>query len=164
MISIKMNRKTLIQGIGIAAALAATPVHADQLAFGLGGGVHRTHGDFGTLFYHKDVSPLFNLDSRVEFSLASWNGDHSNDALGVARSLRWSWDGKTYLSGSLGLAYVSKTNGHLGGHGQFTLRFALGHRFDKYDLSLATHHYSNGGTSSPNQGENFLVLGLGREF
>ncbi len=40
----------------------------------------------------------------------------------------------------------------------------LGHRFDKYDLSLATHHYSNGGTSSPNQGENFLVLGLGREF
>ncbi len=140
------------------------PVHADQLALGLGSGVHRTHGDFGAILYHKDVSPLFNLDSRVEFSLASWNGDHRNDALGVARSLRWSWDGKHYLSGSLGLAYVSKTNGHLGGHGQFTLRFALGRRLGQYDLSLATHHYSNGGASTPNQGENFLVLGLGREI
>lgn len=164
MIPIRMNRKTLIPGMGIAALVAVLPVYADQLALGLGGGVHRTHGDLGVILYHKDVSPLFNLDSRIELSLASWNGEHRNDALGVARALRWSWDGNNYLSGSLGLAYVSKTNDHLGGHGQFTLRFALGHRFDKYDLSLSTQHYSNGGTHSPNQGENFLVLGLGREF
>jgi len=154
-----------IHGIGIAVVLAvAAPAAADQLAVGIGGGVHRSRGDFGALLYQIDASPLFSLDSRVEFSFASWNGKQDNDAFGLARSLRWSWDGKSYLSASLGLAYVSRTTEHLGGHGQFTLRTALGRRFDKYDLSLATYHYSNGGTRHPNQGENFLVLGLGREF
>lgn len=159
-----MNKNALIRGALIGALLAAPAAHADQLAPGLGGGNQRTRGDAIVRAYHKDAAPLWGFDGRVEFTLASWNGGDRNDVLGVARSLRRTLGEKGYVSASLGLGYVSRSSDHLGGHGQFTLRVALGRRLGRYDLSLAQQHYSNGGTARPNTGENFLVLALRREF
>lgn len=162
--NLKMNNKTLILGLSIAALVAAAPARADEVGISLSDGVHRTSGTYVSAAYRKDVSPLFGLDSHVDFILASWSGKNPNDAISVSRSVHWGFGTNNYLHGGLGLAYVSNTNGRLGSHGQFKLHFGVGHRFGKYDLELCTHHYSNGGTSSPNAGENFAGLCFGREI
>jgi hypothetical protein len=123
------------------------------------------------LSYQKNAPRLFDHESRYDLTIGYWSGPNHNSTLTVARVVRWSPAPPSYyFAGTLGIGVVDRTTDHLGTTGQFTVRFAVGRRFGKYDLSIGESHYSNGkyalglGWHGPNTGEDFLSVMLAREL
>jgi len=169
----RIRRAIVIQtrsGLLAAGMLLCAPLaDADTLAIGAGyGNIKSQDATAAFLRCQKDAPRLWGRDSFYELALASWDGSNRNNAIGVARGLRWPWSQKNFFSAELGIAYVTRTTDHLGTQGQFFFHGALGHRFGKYTLSIGETHYSNGQKvmhwHGPNVGEDFLTLHLGREF
>ena len=149
--------------------LWAPLVQADQLILGAGlGNIYSQGATAAFLRYQMPAATLAGRDSFYEVSAASWNGSSHNNAIVVARGIRWPAGSKSYLSAELGAGAVSRVTDRLGTHGQFFFHAAFGQRFGRYDLSIGETHYSNGKSifhwHSQNKGENFLTLQLGREF
>lgn len=149
--------------------LCAPLVQADRLALGAGfGNIYSQDAAAAFLRYQRPAATLAGRDSFYEVSAASWNGSSHNNAIGVARGMRWPAGSKSYLSAELGAGAVSRLTDRLGTHGQFFFHGAYVQRFGPYDLAIGETHYSNGKTvfrwRGPNKGENFLTLQLGREF
>lgn len=149
--------------------LSAPLAQADRLALGVGiGNIYSQDATATFLRYQMPAATLAGRDSFYEASAVSWDGSNHNNAIGVARGMRWSTGSESYLSAELGVGAVSRLTDRLSTHGQFFFHGVFGQRFGPYDLSIGEAHYSNGKSifrwRGPNKGENFLTLQLGREF
>jgi hypothetical protein len=118
------------------------------------------------LSYQIDTPSIFGINTFCKGELGSWNGQNSNNAVVLALGLLWNLPRKSYICFEPGGAYITKTTDNLGTHLQFALRFAMGMKFDKIDLSVGYKHFSNGDgilnwTDTPNYGENFITLQIG---
>jgi len=146
----------------------SAPAYADGIFLEAGQGFHHSARSQALLLsYHRDSPPLLGLDSYYAASLGSWNGEDRNSAFVLAKGIRMRLNGKSYASLEPGAAYLGRTTDNLGTRLQFALRIALGMRAGKYDLSLGYRHFSNGKgvfswTDTPNYGENFVTLQIGR--
>ena len=166
-LSIRLKRILAIAGLPFFLPLAG----ADTLGIAAGQGNISSQGSSALfLSYRKDAPTLFQRQSLYDLTLASWSGSRQNNALTLARELRWKLPQESFFAGSLGLGLVSRTTDHLGTHGQFIARLAFGRRFGQYELSIGETHYSNGKTAlqldwdGPNHGEDFLSLMLARQW
>jgi hypothetical protein len=164
---IKLMLTSVITGVLLFPRLAG----ADSLGVAAGLGNINSQGATALfLSYQKDAPNLFHRQSLYDLTIASWSGSRHNRALTLARELRWNLSQESYIAGSLGLGLVSRTTDHLGTHGQFITRLALGRQFGDYELAIGETHYSNGKTAlqlgwhGPNHGEDFLTLMLTREW
>ena len=143
------------------------PANADGVFLEGGQGIfHSADSQVMFLSYQIDTPSIFGLDTFCKGALGSWNGDNRNDAIVLALGILWNLPGKSYICFEPGGAYISETTDNLGTHLQFALRFALGMRLDKIDLSVGYRHFSNGDgifdwSDTPNYGENFITLQIG---
>lgn len=108
-----------------------------------------------------------------ESSIGQWRtrnapqGDHSTlvTQIGITPVLRWSASGTNralFLEAGVGanvLFPIYRT-----GRKRFSTAFnfgdhlAIGHRWDRHEVSLRLQHFSNAGIKHPNPGENFVQL------
>jgi len=144
-------------------------VQADMLGVEFGAGIrHSDNSEMLRVRYQTDWEPVDRLMSFIDLSATTWNGDDSNDAVSAGLGLRYDLPQDNYLSAAMGLAYVTNETDNLGTHGQLQFRFALGHRVDRWDFSVAYSHYSNAkgifGWNGPNLGEDFITLQFGYHF
>ena len=140
-----------------------------MLAVEAGPGIsHSSDGNMLGIRYEADWVPVEQMMSFVDLSASTWSGDAENTSVGAALGLRYGLPRDNYLSASMGLAYVANETENLGTNGQFLFRFALGHRYERYDFSIGYTHYSNGkglfGWDGPNRGDDFITLQLGYHF
>ena len=145
----------------------ATSAHADGIFLEGGQGIfHSTDSKAVFLGYQMDSSPIFGLKSFYKAALGSWDGKNRNDAIVLAKGIWCNLSGKSYLCFEPGGAYITETTHTLGTHLQFALRFALGMRAEKIDLSLGYRHFSNGEgifhwSHTSNLSDNFITLQIG---
>jgi hypothetical protein len=118
------------------------------------------------LSYQLDTPSIFGLDTFCKGELGFWNGSNSSEAVVLAMGILLNLPGESYISFEPGGAYITETTDNLGTHLQFALRFSLGMRLNKIDLSVGYKHFSNGNaifnwSDTPNYGENFITLQIG---
>ncbi len=151
-------------------ALLLSPAQAWAGTLLLEGGVGDFHSrsDVAALRYQHAAPLLLNHEGYYELSVAGWNGDEHNRAIGASRGLVFPLSAHTVLAGSAGIGLVERLTTNLGTHGQFLFRLALETHLGPYEFSLAQLHYSNAqmifNWSGKNRGENFIVVALGRQF
>lgn len=148
---------------------ACAVVRAEMVATEIGAGIRQSNdSNLLRVRYAEDWAPVDRLMSFVDLSASTWGGDNANNAIAGGLGLRYDLPRENYISASMGLAYVSDETENLGTHGQLQFRFALGHRFERYDFSIGYTHYSNGkgvfNWDGPNRGEDFITLQLGYHF
>jgi hypothetical protein len=143
------------------------PAHADGV-FLEGGGDFFSSDESQVMFlsYQIDTPSVFGLDTFCKGALGFWNGPNRSEAIVLAMGILWNLPGESYICFEPGGAYITETTDNLGTHLQFALRFALGMRLDKIDLSVGYKHFSNGNaifnwSDTPNYGENFITLQIG---
>jgi hypothetical protein len=161
---------TVLACFGLAGVIATpSPAAADGLFIEGGGGIIQSLSTSVVLLrYQKDGMPLFGHDGFYEGICAYWNGTNHAADVAIARGLRWKLKGDGYLSSALGVGYMNRETENLATHFEFYIRFALGRRTGRYDLSLGYIHISNGklflGWHGPDNGENFITLSIGGLF
>ena len=148
--------------IGIAAEI---PASADGLFIETGPGVGLSLGSAGVLLhYKKDTGPLFERNSFTEGFAAAWSGINHNEALGLAKGLRWDEHDDHYYSTTLGICEISRISENLGRTIQFYIRLAYETKMNNRDVSIALNHFSDGkwilGWKGANNGENFITISI----
>jgi hypothetical protein len=145
------------------------PAAADTVSLGAGPGFWFSHSSTAIfLRYEREAAPLFGQDGFWAATAVAWDGPNRAEAIGISRGLRWPFGDAWHADAEFGLNWISHTTDNLGTPVQALLRAAVGKRFDSLDVSLSVLHYSNArwlfGWDGPNNGENFVVLGLGWRF
>ena len=146
------------------------PVRADAVSLGAGPGYYRFSHDSEVVLlrYEHDASPLFNQEGFWAGTFAAWSGENRAEAIGLSRGMRWPFGDRWHADAELGLNWISDTTENLGTPVQILLRAAVGRRLDSLNVSLGVLHYSNARWlvhwDGPNNGENFVVLGVGWRF
>ncbi|HEX9021401.1 MAG TPA: acyloxyacyl hydrolase [Nitrospirota bacterium] len=118
--------------------------------------------------FQLDAPKLFGLEGFYEATYASWNGHEHDEAIALARGVRWVSAMKSAVSLTAGLSYISRTTSHLGQPFEFYGRLAFDEEIGRAFVSIGWLHYSDAKFlfqwSGPNDGENFLTLTLGVYF
>ncbi len=145
------------------------PVSADSLSYEAGVGFFFSRSTTAYLLrYRHETSSLFGLSSYYEASYASWNGPDHNEAIGLARGIRWPRTTDGHLSLTAGLSRINRTTSNLGQPFEFYGRLAYEKNVSKVLFSIGWIHYSDAkflfGWSGPNKSENFLTLSIGILF
>jgi hypothetical protein len=152
---------------GLFFCFTSLPVHADGVFLEGGQGLFQSqYSQGGFLSYQKDSRPLFGIDGYYNMSLGAWNESNRNRVVILSKGFLWGFGDKRYLCFEPGGAYVAETTHNLGTHAQFSLKFALGMKKDRFDYSICYRHLSNGAgifgwTTRNNFGENFITLQIG---
>ncbi|MEK7734116.1 MAG: acyloxyacyl hydrolase [Pseudomonadota bacterium] len=144
-------------------------LRADLIGIDVGRGNHNSRDSTAVFFrYVRDLRLWEGMPFYGEFLAGRWDGAYENQSFSLGLGLRYPLPGDWSLGASGGIGYVHERNNHLGTHPQFVFRFGINYRFGKNELSLTQRHYSNGKGlfrwDEPNVGENFIMLGLAREF
>lgn len=145
------------------------PLLGGTVSVGAGPGFWFSHSSNAIfLRYEHEAALLFDQNSFWAATAVAWDGPNSAEAIGVSRGLRWPFGDVWHADAEFGLNWISDTTDNLGTPVQALLRAAVIRKFDSLDVSLGVIHYSNAkwlfGWSGPNNGENFLVLGVGWRF
>lgn len=118
--------------------------------------------------YQLEASALFNEESFYEVSYAAWNGRNRNEAVGLARGIRWERTADDSVSLTMGLSRIDGTSMNLGQPYEFYGRLAYEKQLGRALISVGWIHYSDAKFlfqwPGPNTGENFLTLSLGANF
>jgi hypothetical protein len=118
--------------------------------------------------YQLEASALFNEESFYEVSYAAWNGLNRNQALGLARGIRFERTADGSVSITMGLCRIHGTSMNLGQPYEFYGRLAFEKQLGTTLVSIGWIHYSDAKFlfhwPGPNNGENFLTLSLGAFF
>jgi len=145
----------------------ALPAHADGIFVEGGQGLFQSqYSQGGFLSLQKDSGPLFGIGGYYNVSLGAWNEDNRNRAVILSRGFLWDLAENRYFCFEPGGAYMGETTHNLGTHAQFSLKFALGMRSDRFDYAICYRHFSNGAgifgwTTRNNFGENFITVQIG---
>lgn len=115
-----------------------------------------------------DASRLFDRESFYEAAYASWNGHEHDEAIAIARGIRWAGTGDSSVSLTAGLSHIQRTTSNLGQPFEFYGRLAFDKEIGKAVVSIGWIHFSDAKFlfqwSGPNNAENFLTLSLGMYF
>jgi len=149
--------------------LMAMTAPADSLFYETGGGfLYSTGSTANFLRYRHETTPLFGYSSYYEASYASWNGPDHDNAVGLARGIRWAGTDDDGLTFTAGVSHIRRTTDNLGQPFEFYLRLAYEKNIGKALLSVGWIHYSDGkfifGWSGPNDSENFATVSVGMHF
>ncbi len=158
--------KTYFFGLIVISALSTSPVLANDLFVDTGPGTFYSADTFSVFVrYQRDTSKLFNRESYYEAFFANWNGHNYAYAIGIARGIRLFQHDDRYFSFTFGGCHISRETNNLGTPFQFYIRLSYDVKVYRHDLSLGYVHISNGkfifGWDGPNNGENFITLGIG---
>lgn len=137
---------------------------AQKIAVDIGHGLHNNHRDSDAVFLrYMDTSRTSVLpgENFYEWSLATWDGPHRNNAVSLALGTRGRWE-SFHLDGSIGVAYLDHKTRLSGTHQQFIVRLGGGVTIGKADVGIFATHYSNAkplfGWDGPNAGYDFVTL------
>jgi hypothetical protein len=118
--------------------------------------------------YQLEASALFNEESFYEVSYAAWDGRNDNEAVGLARGIRWELTSDDSVNLTMGLSRVYGPSSNLGQPYEFYGRLAYEKLLGRALFSIGWVHYSDAKFlfhwSGPNTSENFLTLSLGANF
>lgn len=118
--------------------------------------------------FQRDFLQIFGHQSFLEGFYMHWDGHNHADAVGLAGGIRWTVTRDKYVSTALGGCHISRETENLGTPFQFYIRVGGGIRTNRYDVSIAFVHISNGklffGWNGPNKGEDFITLSVGGLF